>query len=142
MFTETELLNHIYQTTEMGHEGIETVLPYAGSGPLRAALEQQRAEYRLIHGDAADMLRARGQEPRGLNPVVRLSAGMTGSLRAMTGRSASKIAEMMIQGNTMGLTKGLRDLHSYHGKDTRVRELAGRLLATEEANIRQMKHFL
>ena len=49
---------------------------------------------------------------------------------------------MMIQGNTMGLTKGLRNLHSYHGKDVRVRELAHKLLATEEANIVQMKPYL
>ena len=42
----------------------------------------------------------------------------------------------------MGLTKGLRNLHDYHGKDVRVRELAHKLLATEEANIVQMKKFL
>ena len=130
MLTEAELLNDIYRTTEMGRDGIETVLPHSGEGPFRAALEQQLAEYRAIHGTAAEMLRARGQEPKGLSPVVRFSAGMAGAFR------------MMIQGNTMGLTKGLRNLHSYHGKDVRVRELAHKLLATEEANIVQMKPYL
>ena len=63
-------------------------------------------------------------------------------LRTLPSFLTSKIAEMMIQGNTMGLTKGLRNLHSYHGKDVRVRELAHKLLATEEANIVQMKPYL
>ena len=142
LLTEAELLNDIYRTTEMGRDGIETVLPNSGEGPFRAALEQQLAEYRAIHGTAAEMLRARWQEPKGLSPVVRFSAGMAGAFRSMAGQSTSKIAEMMIQGNTMGLTKGLRNLHSYHGKDVRVRELAHKLLATEEANIVQMKPYL
>ncbi|MFQ9917147.1 MAG: hypothetical protein ACLRWQ_12935 [Flavonifractor plautii] len=47
--------------------------------------------------------------------------------------------EMMIQGNTMGMTKSLKHLHDYHGKDERVRDLANKLLKTEEANIQQMK---
>ena len=137
LLTGAELLNDIYRTTEMGRDGIETVLPHSGEGPFRAALE-----YRAIHGTAAEMLRARGQEPKGLSPVVRFSAGMAGAFRSMAGPSTSKIAEMMIQGNTMGLTKGLRNLHSYHGKDVQVRELAHKLLATEEANIVQMKPYL
>ena len=48
----------------------------------------------------------------------------------------------MIQGNTMGMTKSLKHLHDYHGKDERVRDLANKLLKTEEANIQQMKKFL
>ena len=142
MLTEAELLNDIYRTTEMGSGGIESVLPRSEKGPFRAALEQQLKEYQNICSSAAEMLRARGQEPRGLNPVVKLSAEMAGAFKIMTGHSTSKIAEMMIQGNTMGLTKGLRNLHDYHGKDVRVRELAHKLLATEEANIVQMKKFL
>ena len=54
MLTEAELLNDIYRTTEMGRDGIETVLPHSGEGPFRAALEQQLAEYRAIHGTAAE----------------------------------------------------------------------------------------
>ena len=30
---------------------------------------------------------------------------------------------MMIQGNTMGMTKSLKHLHDYHGKDGQVRDL-------------------
>lgn len=49
---------------------------------------------------------------------------------------------MMIQGNTMGMTQSLRNLNDYPGKDERVRDLASKLLRTEEANIEQMKKFL
>ena len=38
MLTETQLLNHIYQTAQMGVEGIDTVLRYAKNPRLIDAL--------------------------------------------------------------------------------------------------------
>ena len=49
---------------------------------------------------------------------------------------------MMIQGNTMGMTKSLRQMRTYASEDGRVKDLADKLLQTEEANIQQMKGFL
>ena len=68
-------------------------------------------------------------------------------MKAMTDRSASNIAEMVIQGSTMGVTKSLRtirdcDLRDCDLRDNGVRRLADRLLETERANIEQMKRFL
>ena len=127
MLTEAELLQYIYQTTEMGRDGIQSVLPHAEDETFHQALEQ---------------LQERGQEPKGLNPMVKASSEMMSAMKTMADHSTSKIAEMMIQGNTMGMTKSLKHLHDYHGKDERVRDLANKLLKTEEANIQQMKKFL
>ena len=133
MLTEAELLQYIYQTTEMGRDGIQSVLPHAEDETFHQALEQQLT---------GKMLRERGQEPKGLNPMVKASSEMMSAMKTMADHSTSKIAEMMIQGNTMGMTKSLKHLHDYHGKDERVRDLANKLLKTEEANIQQMKKFL
>ena len=54
----------------------------------------------------------------------------------------TRIAGMMIRGNTRGMIKGLKDLHQYTGKDTDLRILSRKLLDCEEANIRQMQQFL
>ena len=51
-------------------------------------------------------------------------------------------SEMMIKGNTMGVTKTIKHLHDYAGKDSAVRELTKKLLATEEENARQLRPFL
>mgnify|MGYP000485997180 CR=1 FL=1 len=51
-------------------------------------------------------------------------------------------AEMVIQGNTMGATKSTRHLGDYAGGNREIRNLAERLLHTEEANAAQMKQFL
>ena len=54
----------------------------------------------------------------------------------------SKIAAMMIQGNTRGMIAGLKDLHQYQQQDSQVSALCQRLLDCETANIRQMQAFL
>ena len=139
---EIDLLSHVYQTAEMGQDGITSVLRYSRDPSLRKALERQKREYRELQASAGDMLRSRGVQPDGVGAAAKLSSELMSAMKTMVDHSSTKIAEMMIQGNTMGLTKGLRNLHSYHGKDVRVRELAHKLLATEEANIVQMKPYL
>lgn len=50
--------------------------------------------------------------------------------------------EMTIQGNNMGVSKTIEHLHDYDGDDEEVRQLVEKLLATEEANVEQLKPFL
>ena len=54
----------------------------------------------------------------------------------------SKIADMMIQGNTKGMIKGLKNLHQFPEQDDQISILSQRLLDCESANIRQMQGFL
>lgn len=142
MLSDTELLNHVYQSAEMGREGIQSVLKYTEDPKLSQALRRQMEEYKQIQDSSAHMLRERGQEPAGISPVVKASSQVMTAMKTMADHSATKIAEMMIQGNTMGVTKSLRVIHDYSMKDERVSDLANKLLETEQNNIEQMKPFL
>ena len=142
MLTESELLQSIHQSTNMGREGIQSVLNYAKDDRLRQALEQQLVEYEKLAGASGKMLLERDEKPKETNPVAKASSAAMSAMKLMADPSASKIAEMMIQGNTMGMTQSLRNLNDYPGKDERVRDLASKLLRTEEANIEQMNKFL
>ena len=64
------------------------------------------------------------------------------TMKAMTDRSSTNIAEMMIQGSTMGVTKSLRTIRDCDLRDGQVRDLADKLLYTEQSNIEEMKKFL
>ena len=54
MLTEAELLQYIYQTTEMGRDGIQSVLPHAEDETFHQALEQQLTEYEKLYGHRKD----------------------------------------------------------------------------------------
>lgn len=142
MLNETQLLNHIYQTAEMGREGIQSVLKYTEEPRLVQALNSQLSEYQQLQNSAGAMLHARGEPPRGLGPMAKISSEAMSTVKAMADPSATKIAEMMIQGSTMGVTKSLRTIRDCELKDDSVRRLADKLLKTEQANIEEMKQFL
>ena len=142
MLSENQLLNHIYQTAEMGREGIQSVLKYTEDPKLAGALNSQYTEYEKLQNAAGSLLQARGEPPKGLGPVAKASSEVMSTVKAMTDRSAANIAEMMIQGSTMGVTKSLRTIRDCDVKDVTVRRLADQLLKTEQANIEEMKRFL
>ena len=142
MINETQLLNHIYQTAEMGQDGIQSVMKYADEPKLREALNAQMTEYRKLQNSAGEMLRQRQREPEGISTMAKMGSEMMSAMKTMTDHSATKIAEMMIQGSTMGVTKSIRTIRDCELKDERVRDLADKLLKTEQANIEEMKKYL
>lgn len=139
---EIDLLSHVYQTAEMGRDGIATVLKRTEDPALVKALNRQASEYRNIQNSAEQMLRDRGVQPDGVGVLAKRSAEMMGTMKTMMDHSPSKIAEMMIQGSTMGVTKSLRTIRDCKVKDGGVKDLADKLLKTEQANIEEMKGFL
>ena len=126
----------------MGQIGIRSVLDTTMRPTLRKALESQLQEYDTIESEAHSIASSRGWEVAELDPVVRKMADMTTRMKLTGGNSDSKIAGMMIQGNTRGMIKGLKNLHQFNKQDLQVRTLSQRLLDCENANIRQMQGFL
>ena len=137
-----EILAEIYRNCQLALESISDILPEIEDEGIKAEILRQHEEYEKICGRAACLARDKALELKEPNPMKK--AMMWGSIKmnTLTDNSRAHIAEMMIQGNTMGMTQSLRNLNDYPGKDERVRDLASKLLRTEEANIEQMKKFL
>ena len=138
---EMELLQYLYKTADMGCEGIDAVEKHAEQ-KLLGELKRERSEYENVRSDAAQMIRNSGEEPGGNGLMARLSTGMMTACQLARDDSRSKIAEMMIRGNTSGVIKGLKNLHQMEQQDDSVSALSLKLLDTESANVDQMKQFL
>lgn len=138
---ESELLQYIYKTADMGCEGIDAVEKHAEK-KLLEELKKERVEYENIRSDADLMIRKGGDEPDGSGMVAKMSADMMTAAEMMIDDSRSKIAEMMIQGTTMGIVKTIRHLKDYEGHDEEARKLGERLLNVQEENVEKMKAYL
>ncbi|MCQ5130542.1 PA2169 family four-helix-bundle protein [Butyricicoccus faecihominis] len=139
---DIELLQYVHETAEMGIEGLQNVTSQIENPKLRQAVESQIVEYQDIAQQSGSMLRSKGETPKNPGLMARVSSEVMSTLETLTDNSSSKIAEMVIQGNNMGITKGLKHLHDYAGDDKQVRGLAEKLLHTEQSNVEQMKPFL
>lgn len=142
MKTNKELLSSILKTTQMGQIGIRSVLDASMRPGLRKALESQLREYDLIESEAHSIAAQRGWEVAELDPGVRFMSEMMVRAKLSFGNADSKIAGMMIQGNTRGMITGLKNIHQFNGQDGQVSTLSQKLLDCETANIRQMQSFL
>jgi hypothetical protein len=137
-----KILNSLLSTVQMGQVGIRSVMKKAVRTDLKKALQSQLKEYDSFESQAFDIAAARGWELKEVDPAVKGMANMISRAKLTFGAQDSKIAAMMIQGNTRGIIMGLKDLHQGHQIDKQVLDLSQRMLDTEEANIKQMQGFL
>lgn len=142
MKNNKEILSSILKTTQMGQVGIRSVLDTSMLPGLRSALESQLHEYDSIESEAHRIASQRGWEIKDLDPAVRFFADRMTRMRLNGKNTDSKIAGMMIQGNTRGMIKGIKNAHQYPAEDLQVNILSQKLLDCETANIRQMQGFL
>ena len=142
MKNSKEMLSSLLKTTQMGQVGIRSVLDTSMRPGLRKALESQLQEYDSIETEAHSIATQRGWEMEELDPAVRFMADMMTRVKLNGRNTDSKIAGMMIQGNTKGMIKGLKNIHQFAQADEQISILSQKLLDCETANIRQMQGFL
>ena len=142
MKTSEEILCSVLKTAQMGQVGIRSVEGYAVGVGLKEALSAQKKEYDTIEQEAYRIAASRGWDLTELSPVSKVMSRMCASGNLMMKSSDSKIAAMMINGNTKGLIKGLKNLHHGSKKDQGVTGLMQRLIDCETANIQQMQGYI
>ena len=142
MKTGKEVLSSALKTTQMGQIGIRSVLDTTMKPQLRSALEDQLKEYDSIETEAHTIAFQRGWEVPELDPAVRFMADRMTRMKLMGRHNDSRIAAMMIQGNTRGMILSLKNIHRCNNPDPEVCDLAQKLLDTEKNNITSMQGFL
>ena len=111
MKNSKEVLSSVLKTTQMGQLGIRSALESEMAPALRSAMESQLREYDSIESEAHSIAKARNWELPELNPSIRFMTDRMTKMKLSRGDVNSKIAAMMIRGNTSGVIKGLKNLH-------------------------------
>ena len=136
------LLRFIHKNAAMGVGTLPQALSLPQSRAMTSALQDQLREYRSIAARSQSYAKEKGLHLKGPGSAALTMSGMM--LRAQTALdpSTSKLAEMMIQGSTMGVTSLTRQIRDYDGEDTEVLDFAKKQLKREEKNIDELKKFL
>ena len=91
---DTELLQFIHKTAQMGVESLRDIEPMVRENALYNAISSQIREYRYIAGCANRMLEERGESSPGPGTFSKVSSGVMTAVKMMSDNSSSKIAEM------------------------------------------------
>ncbi len=63
------------------------------------------------------------------------------NMQTMSDKSTSHLAQMLIEGSSMGVTNALQDLRKYEDADTEILRLMRKLYKFEEKNVETYKAF-
>lgn len=137
-----QVLDGIRKTVQMGQSGIHSVMNAATRDDLRKALKSQLTEYAKIDQEAAQLQKHHGWKHSKISPAVEKMSSAMAKMQLKFGDANSKIAGMMIQGNTRGMILGYKNRNKASYLEPQIRELSQTLLDTEMANISQMKPYL
>ena len=142
MKNSRDVLASVLKTAQMGQTGVRSVIPYATQEAFKQALRSQRDEYDEIERQAYNVAESRGWELNDLEPIAKAMSKLCARGSLAIHPTDSKIAAMMINGNTKGLIKGLKNINHYKQDDPTIKSLSKRLLECEEANIKQMQGYV
>jgi len=137
-----ELLNFIYQNSQMGVNTLSQLMDIAEDEEFRKHLQQQYEEYKDIHEKAKQALNENGYDEKGISALDKIKTYIMVNIQTLTDKSSSHIAEMLMVGSNMGIINAIKNLKKYSYAEQSIKSLMERLLKLEENNVQQLKNFL
>lgn len=145
MEEKNEFLIYLYHICEMGVSSTKSLLDILKKtdNKITSIVEDELDEYNKLYKEAQNMLKARGiKEPKsGLLAKSGVSMHMHKEL--MKDNSDTRVADMLIQGYTMGNLELNKKFNKYKASMTKDEEqLAESLKQIQDSNINTLKSYL
>lgn len=133
------LLHTIFSCAKMGHDNCEKLMAYIQEDAFYDVVHSQRDAYRRILQKAEGALQ---EEPEGKGVLQKAMAQCMIRLQALTDRSSSHLAEMMLQGGLMGVVEIQKALHTHTHASLPARRLSAIFLQLQQDHMEALKRFL
>ena len=143
MSADAEMLNFIYQNSQIGVETLNQLIPMIDNEAFKKRIEAQLKEYEQIHEEAKKLLNRHGYDEKGIGALEKIMAYLMIDMKTLMDKSSSHIAEMLIQGSNMGIIDAVKRINQYEKEaEKEVTALMKRLLKFEENNVERLKEAL
>ena len=139
---EIQILKEINKDAKMGMDSITMVSNKVQDQKFKKLLDQQHNEYQNIFDRTQELL---VQENESIQDVPSMQKAMawTGiQMNTMNDKSNSKLSELLIQGNDMGVIKATKLLNKSSFTTSEIENLLSDFVRLQEKNINDLKKFL
>ena len=138
------LLEAIYKNVRMGADSIIDIMPKVADEAMRSELTSELERYEEFSKEIESAVLDMGEEAKDQGMLAKLGTKMSVAMNTMMDSTTSHIAEMMIQGGTMGITDATRLLREYESTSCskEALSLARRVIKYEEETVERLKRFL
>lgn len=142
--SDKTMLDAMYKNVKMGSDSLIDIMDKAKDKPFREELTAQVERYEDYAAKISKIICDVGDTPKEENIMAKMGAKVGMAMNTMTDSSTSHLAQMVIQGATMGtteLTRLIREHENTNCSETTLK-LARDIVKYEEATIETMKKFL
>ena len=138
----TELLTRVARNALTGEEATGQLVKRVGDSAMRQELLFQQDQYRAVHRQAEAMLTSMGENPEAPGPMAKMGMWAGVMLNTAADRSNSHIADIMIQGATMGVVDTTKARNEYADASAEAQGVASSFITQQQDSIERMKQFL
>lgn len=145
MLTSADLavLNETYRNSKMGVEAINAIISKVYDEDLALDLNRQAVRFLAFEDKVTEKIReADNRRPEPESAVGKAMLWTSIQANTLLNTSTEHVADLMIQGNTKGITDLMKTVKANKGAKKEYCELAEELMDFEEKNIAQLKSYL
>lgn len=138
----SQLLNAIFKNVTMATHAIDSIIDKIEDKKLSKLLEKQNQIYEEITSNCKALATEIATDINAINPFLKMSSSVSINMKTMMNNDTNHIAEMLIQGTTMGITDIIKSLGEFNTANKEIKNVAVNLQHSEEEFVDSLKTFL
>lgn len=145
MNEKNELLVFVYKNAEMGAFSTEKLIERLKNkeNKIKALLEEEHKEYNNFVKKCKKILKSNNIEPQENSMFTKMQSGMGIAMETMMDNSDAALAQMLVEGFTMGVVQTTTKISAYKSiVDKSTLSIAKKYLKFQEDEIEKLKEFM
>lgn len=138
----TELLDEAYKNVRMASFAIDCIIDRITEKELEDLLRKQNMFYLDMTKNLENLSKELKHEPKDINIFLKGSSFASIKMKTMMNNESSKLAEMLVQGTTMGITDTLKAKSEYPTNNRQLSKYIDEIIHHEEEFVDSLKSFL
>jgi hypothetical protein len=139
---EIEILKEVNKNSKVGIDGINMILEKAQNDDFKNMLYSQKNEYQNIYDRSKNLLIQKENFDEESLPLQKAMSWIGIQMSTLTNSTDSKLAEILIQGNDMGVIKGTKLLNTISAFEPNIKEILNDFVTLQQRNIDELKAYL
>ena len=139
---DQELIDRVYENVRMGSYAIDCIMEKIKNPELAELLRKQNKFYLEEVSSIQSFARGIGYEPKDINVMAKGMSYMSIKTKTLMNNDSAKLAEMLVQGTTMGITDTMKAKTEYPTENEELNNIVDRIIKHEEEFVDSLKTFL
>lgn len=137
-----ELLDEAYKNVRMASFAIDCIIDKIKEKELENLLRKQNRFYLDMTKNLENLSKELKHEPKDISIFLKGSSFASIKMKTMINNDSPKLAEMLVQGTTMGITDTLKAKSEYPTNNQKLSQYIDEIIHHEEEFVDSLKSFL